>query len=98
MFYFRPGTTAALVPGFLCQSGRRRPENVSILSSLMWRATERLMNWLWSLVISVLEGMTVICTGRTKKKLDLLSTQRRMILRSATVRPLFTKLDFIWMP
>ena len=24
--------TAALVPGFLCQSGRRRPENVSILA------------------------------------------------------------------
>ena len=35
MFYFRRGATAALVPGFLCQSGRRRPENVSILSSLL---------------------------------------------------------------
>ena len=35
MFYFWPGATAALVPGFLCQSGRRRPENVSILSSLL---------------------------------------------------------------
>ena len=35
MFYFWRGATAALVPGFLCQSGRRRPENVSILSSLM---------------------------------------------------------------
>ena len=34
MFYFWRGATAALVPGFLCQSGRRRPENVSILSSL----------------------------------------------------------------
>ena len=31
MFYFWRGATAALVPGFLCQSGRRRPENVSIL-------------------------------------------------------------------
>ena len=35
MFYFWRGATAALVPGFLCQSGRRRLENVSILSSLM---------------------------------------------------------------
>ena len=35
MFYFRRGATAVLVPGFLCQSGRRRPENVSILSSLL---------------------------------------------------------------
>ena len=34
MFYFWRGATAALVPRFLCQSGRRRPENVSILSSL----------------------------------------------------------------
>ena len=37
MFYFWRGATAALVPGFLCQSGRRRPENVSILSSLIAR-------------------------------------------------------------
>ena len=35
MFYFWREATAALVPGFLCQSGRRRPENVSILSSLL---------------------------------------------------------------
>ena len=42
----------------------------------MWRATERRMNWLWSLVISVLESMTVICTGRTENKLDLLSTEK----------------------
>ena len=35
MFYFWRGATAALVPGFLCQSGRRRPENFSILSSLI---------------------------------------------------------------
>ena len=35
MFYFWREATAALVPGFLCQSGRRRPENVSILSSLV---------------------------------------------------------------
>ena len=34
MFFFWREATAALVPGFLCQSGRRRPENVSILSSL----------------------------------------------------------------
>ena len=27
--------TAASVPGLLCQSRRRRPENVSILSSLL---------------------------------------------------------------
>ena len=33
MFDFWREATAALVPGFLCQSGRRRPENVSILSS-----------------------------------------------------------------
>ena len=35
MFYFWREATAALVPGFLYQSGRRRPENVSILSSLV---------------------------------------------------------------
>ena len=35
MFDFWREATAALVPGFLCQSGRRRPENVTILSSLM---------------------------------------------------------------
>ena len=35
MFYFWRGATAALVLGFLCQSGRHRPENVSILSSLI---------------------------------------------------------------
>ena len=35
MFYFWREATAALVPGFLCQSSRRRPENVSILSSLV---------------------------------------------------------------
>ena len=37
MFKFWREATAALVPGFLCQSGRRRPENVSILSSLLSR-------------------------------------------------------------
>ena len=36
---FWRGATAASVPGFLYQSGRCRPENVSILSSLM--------RWLW---------------------------------------------------
>ena len=35
MFEFWREATAASVPGFLCQSGRRRPENVSILSSLL---------------------------------------------------------------
>ena len=35
MFDFWREATAALVQGFLCQSGRRRPENVSILSSLV---------------------------------------------------------------
>ena len=44
MFYFWREATAALVPGFLCQSGRRRPENVSILSSLMISATAILSN------------------------------------------------------
>ena len=31
----------ASVPGFLCQSGRRRPENVSILSSLVVQRRQR---------------------------------------------------------
>ena len=35
MFEFWREATAASVPGLLCQSGRRRPENVSILSSLV---------------------------------------------------------------
>ena len=34
MFDFWREATAASVPGFLRQSGRRRPETVSILSSL----------------------------------------------------------------
>ena len=34
MFEFWREATAASVPGLLCQSGGRRPENVSILSSL----------------------------------------------------------------
>ena len=41
MFYFRRGATAVLVPGFLCQSGRRRPENVSILSSQIRELKQR---------------------------------------------------------
>ena len=36
MFDFWREATAASVPGFLCQSGRRRPENLSILSSLFF--------------------------------------------------------------
>ena len=35
MFEFWREATAASVPGLLCHSGRRRPENVSILSSLL---------------------------------------------------------------
>ena len=45
MFYFWRGATAALVPGFLCQSGRRRPENVSILSSLLVRYRRERLTW-----------------------------------------------------
>ena len=35
MFEFWREATATSVPGLLWQSGRRRPENVSILSSLI---------------------------------------------------------------
>ena len=35
MFEFWREATATSVPGLLFQSGRRRPENVSILSSLL---------------------------------------------------------------
>ena len=43
MFEFWREATAASVPGFLCESGRRRPENVSILSSLLaWDDLSRL--------------------------------------------------------
>ena len=35
MFEFWREATAASVPGLLCQSGRRRLENVSVLSSLV---------------------------------------------------------------
>ena len=63
MFYFWRGATAALVPGFLCQSGRRRPENVSILSSLFLLAgigyteiiealNEPILNFIWRLYSS----------------------------------------------
>ena len=41
MFEFLREATAASVPGLLCQSGRRRPENVSILSSLLVIACTR---------------------------------------------------------
>ena len=37
MFEFWREATATSVPGLLCQSGRRPPENVSILSSLFTR-------------------------------------------------------------
>ena len=40
MFEFWREATAASVPGFLCQSGRRRPEKVSILSSLITQGRE----------------------------------------------------------
>ena len=44
MFEFWREATATSVPGLLCQSGRRRAKNVSILSSLMIAkdCTERL--------------------------------------------------------
>ena len=35
LFEFWREATAASVPGLLCRSGRRRPENVSTLSSLV---------------------------------------------------------------
>ena len=41
MFEFWREATAASVPGLLCQSGRHRPENVSILSSLLVIACTR---------------------------------------------------------
>ena len=41
MFEFWREATATSVPGLLCQSGRRRPENVSILSSLKQRRRRR---------------------------------------------------------
>ena len=37
MFEFWREATATSVPGLLCQSGRRRSENVTILSSLLRR-------------------------------------------------------------
>ena len=40
MFEFWREATATSVPGLLCQSSRRRPENVSFLSSLMTRAKD----------------------------------------------------------
>ena len=49
MFYFWREATAALVPGFLCQSGRRRPENASILSSLFWYSEDLNMQFSSSL-------------------------------------------------
>ena len=41
MFEFWKEATATSVPGLLCQSGRRRPENVSILSSLPFSGRRR---------------------------------------------------------
>ena len=48
MFEFWREATAASVPGSLCQSGRRRPENVSILSPLLdtrGRRRQRKRRW-----------------------------------------------------
>ena len=44
MFEFWREATAAFVPGLLCESGRRRPENFSILSSLINHAMEESTN------------------------------------------------------
>ena len=41
MFEFWREATVTSVPGLLCQSGRRRPENVSILSSRKQRRQRR---------------------------------------------------------
>ena len=49
MFEFWREATATSVPGLLCQSGRRRSENVSILSSLIGRVPTMLETLLWSL-------------------------------------------------
>ena len=48
MFDFWREATAASVLGFLCQSGRRRPENDSILSSLItWAGTYTTTKFFW---------------------------------------------------
>ena len=44
MFKFWSEATAASVPGLLCQSGRRRPEKVSVLSALVNRGKVHLDN------------------------------------------------------
>ena len=49
MFEFWREATATSVPGLLCQSGRLRPENVSILSSLM--------TWYENVKLAILEAM-----------------------------------------
>ena len=45
MFEFWKEATATSVPCLLCQSGRRRPENVSILSSLLSPRLEIRLRW-----------------------------------------------------
>ena len=49
MFEFWREATATSVPGLLCQSGRLRPESVSILSSLM--------TWYENVKLAILEAM-----------------------------------------
>ena len=48
MFEFWREATATSVPGLLCQSGRLRPENVSILSSLVLALTVTVQPTLWT--------------------------------------------------
>ena len=62
MFDFRREATAALVPGFLCLSGRRRPENVSILSSLVEKARVNV-----TVVDSLQASFSNIDPGNSKK-------------------------------
>ena len=65
MFEFWREATATSVPGLLCQSGRRRPENVSILSSLL-KAGTTVFHFFFKLTLD--EGKTVDNAEITKRK------------------------------
>ena len=70
MFEFRREATASSVPGLLCQSGRRRPENVSTLTSLVILGRRRRMSIFLSFLLfyGLMVGKyALICTMEIQK-------------------------------
>ena len=61
IFEFWREATASSVPGLLCQSGRRHPENVSIVSSLLFETTGTMGTIIWKPGSITQTGNSEIC-------------------------------------